>query len=314
MSLRAMFTIGPVVLVFAGCSSAPTTPQSQRISNEHELAAALIRRDAQMKSVELTVQLDIGGAKGGPKATMSSVYLKSGANECLTTDGAGGFHDTYSTDGKTVRYLMTPAEGSPSAQIMPAGPHPSPYGVGNRLDQPHGYTGQFIDSFELIPALEAGDVRLLPALADEDGHACLELRGNAPLKNIVGMKEIRIRVLLDPACSLMPRRVEVENHYAGGLTSKAVLDQYELSEVAPGVWYPTKLRQQALKRSTNDWINITTNLLRVRVESYNQPIPASRFLLPFPKGTKVTDVVAGRSFVEPLRYIEGETSPADQKK
>jgi hypothetical protein len=294
-----------VALLASGSSS---VAQSTPSSSMSDLIVSLLKRNAQLELIEVSFTLDIGVLAGKPARTTSGVYLKSGSNEHLTKRALELPDELHWSDGKITRHFTDSFGGaSPSGTIAHAD-ETLIGSFGRKGEEPRGFTGEFIWGQELIPALEGNKVELNPQLVEENGIKTIELHGKMKSKEVDGMDSLFFRALLDPAHSFMPRRIE-QNQYdsKNELTMKIVFDQYTYSEISPGLWYPTGLRQQAMKKTSGgEWEIITTNYMRAEVKSVNQAIPASRFIFLFPQGTDVTDLVNATSFEKALEYKVGE--------
>ena len=105
----------------------------------------------------------------------------------------------------------------------------------------------------------------------------------------------RLVITVDPSANYMIDKVESyhTSHHAGKkFEAKMVREVESFAEVAPGIFFPQKVKGSGGQNGRTDSTSVTT-FSEVVV---NQPIPASVFTLRFPPNVAVTDRIAGTTY------------------
>lgn len=135
-------------------------------------------------------------------------------------------------------------------------------------------------------ALETGGFAL-EGMEVLDGRECYVLSGRCVVKST--SKGYPVKVWIDPGRGFGVRRLECYNYNEPGQVDDfGSYDVLTMTEVEDGLWFPKLVRYRHGKE------------IKVKEIMVNEDVPEKTFHIAFPKGTVVTDEIAGS------RYFIGE--------
>lgn len=291
LSIVAIFSF----VIFLATS---TQAKTQKISNDYVIAE-ILAHDSRIKDLEMSFDQEIG-VNTEDKLIQGGTWLYKG-ERCFYHTSKGNLSWDNSYNGKEVRILRKGQSGKYPTQ-----------GTINRdeprfkksiLSVPY-ITGRTPFGMSLLNALEAGNANVQDEPVMVDGRECYVVEGHMLTKEKNGVDGMFFKYWLDPKCGFMPRRIE---EYAyddkGTLVSKNIRCEHQLSEVAPGVWFPVSIKEEALKLGTEgQWTQATVNKWKASAVTVNAGVADERFDIQFPPGTYVQDFLHPNS-EEYIDYI-----------
>jgi len=289
---RWQFEVGWFGLIVAVLMNG--APSAVAMDNQ-TLIKSIRDHDSQINDLEYESELsfdkDPGQAqKPGALSSLQYTWRWKGEKHYRATshDGVLRFEDSY--DGQQARSLAHALEdmGSPSGGISRKPPRllieaiGSPWYVAGRT--PYGES--------LLEALEDGRATVHPEPVVEQEHECYLVEGhlwNHPERGPGG----HFKLWLDPKCGFMPRRrEEFILDEQGQLTVQNLRLNYELAEVAPGVWFPMACDEEGWELEDGQLHRFAHNRYRVKSPvRINQGLSDDQFVVDFPMGTRVQDFI-----------------------
>ena len=307
---------GPIALIATVLMM--VVPLATAMDNE-ALIEAIRAHDSQISDLTYDIELELMHLtqsqqtpeierSGNAVPLMQYTWRWKGEKYYLASFRAGDLISVDGYDGQEARQLIYAASDE-DIQHWGAIYRTEPAFISHG-DGPWFVGGRKLLDVNILDALQDGRATVHPEPIIEQGHECILLEGQLWTYDVHGVDGGNFRILLDRAFGFMPRRIEffsLDEH--GKRTNLRAYENYELNEVAPGIWFPVAWDIKTQRQVDGELHRVAHNSYRIHeLVRVNQGLSDDQFVVDFPMGTRVLDRLDPDDDSAYIEYIVGGPS------